>query len=162
MTRWLILSTIFFSAGMAFLGAQSAKAEDTALPAKGETVSITGESGRAGLGVALMRDQPRVGDPDSANFDGECRLAAPCEVKVLGAISDVVLDDTIVAAYSSPAKPLNGLSCGDKGIILLSRQAWQALKAVQAEEARWRAAMQRRREAVRAIVNAGRPAQPQK
>jgi len=159
MNRWLIPATLVFALGMYFLAAHEAKAsEPPPLPADGLIVSITGESGRTGPSVALMRETPRIGDPDSANFDGECRLSAPCEIKVLGSFSDAGSDVTIVALYASAAKPLSGLSCGDQGIILLSPRAWQELKAIQAEEARLQAAAQRRRQAVRDVINAARPA----
>jgi len=144
MNRWLIMATIVFSCGILAAAPTPAVPE---LPAKGDTVSIDADPMKACLSVAMMNSRPRIGDPDSQNFDSECNMSTPLTVKVLGAF-----EDTIVVLYTTTGQSFAGSSCSESGILLMSRQSWQALKSVEAALAKEKAEQQRRREAVRAIM----------
>ena len=144
MNRWLIVVTIVFSCGILAAAPTPAVPE---LPAKGEAVSIDADPMKACLSVAMMHSRPRIGDPDSQNFDSECNLSTPLTAKVLGTFEDI-----IVVEYKASGQSFAGSPCGESSVLLMSRQSWQALKSVEAALAKEKAEQQRRREAVRAIM----------
>jgi len=152
MNRWLIMATIVFSCGIVM--AAPAPAAKKA-PAAGDKVVL---QAKPSAGPLILLPNPRLGDPDSPDFESNCQLAVPFEAKVLGTLPDPAVADIVVAEYHSSAKDQGMFNCRSGSILLFSQDAWTALKAAEEQLAKEKAEQQRRREAVREIIRQNQPA----